>query len=400
MSRADKFKMLFIRLIYVMLNKLIGTVRLLLFGFKKIDDLKPKRILIYRIGNIGDIVCAIPSFVAVRRYFPDSKMTLLTSSGQKGTAGASELLKDAWYIDVLKVYYQQDINSFSKKIRFVRGLKKDHYDLFIELPNDLAKLRVLMRDIIFAKLLGVKSALGFKVRTVRLFTKIQSMYLLTKKEVRSLLDILKENGVECNEIEFDFSISEEDKRVVNELLCKEVEKKPDNGLIIGIHPGAKRQTNQWPIERFAELARQLREKYKALIIITGGSRDINKANFIRDAIGSKQVLLSAGKTTILQSAEILKKCSLLVGNDSGVVHLAAAVNTPAVVIHSSRDFPYKWYPYGSRNIVLRKNVDCEICYKEKCDDLKCLKSTTVNEVLSSCEAIVSNRPYEYEKRKI
>ena len=99
-----------------------------------------QNILIYKIGNIGDIVCAVPSFIAIRRAYPEAKITLLTSPGQEGAIGAKELLMGVWYLDELKVYYAEDIDSWRKKINFIRDLRKEHYDLFIQIPDDLAEI--------------------------------------------------------------------------------------------------------------------------------------------------------------------------------------------------------------------------------------------------------------------
>ena len=71
--------------------------------------------MIYKIGNIGDIVCAIPSFIAIRRAYPEAKITLLTSPGKIEASGAKELFENAWYVNELKIYYSEDIDSWEEK---------------------------------------------------------------------------------------------------------------------------------------------------------------------------------------------------------------------------------------------------------------------------------------------
>ena len=179
---------------------------------------KVSSILIYKIGHIGDTICAIPSFIAIRRAYPEAHITLLTSPGKKGKLGAKELLDGVWYIDELKVYYGEDISSLKKKRKFVQQLREIQYDLFIQLPDDWANFKILLRNVVFAKLLGVKYAFGFKIRTAKVFKKTQVDYLYRKTEVENLLDILKENSVSCDKVEFSFNIPSCEKDKVKKIL--------------------------------------------------------------------------------------------------------------------------------------------------------------------------------------
>ncbi|HIC90658.1 MAG TPA: hypothetical protein EYP21_01060 [Syntrophaceae bacterium] len=70
------------------------------------------------------------------------------------------------------------------------------------------------------------------------------------------------------------------------------------------------------------------------------------------------------------------------------MQLAEAVGTPVVAIFSARDFPGKWYPYGEKHRVIRKSIECEVCYKEECEHISCLKSISVEEVLEACDKVI------------
>ena len=214
-SFKKKNQLLAVKLWINWLNFWLNFFRTLLF--RKLKSAS-KNILIYKIGNIGDIVCAVPAIIAIRKNFQEAKIALLTSPGKIEASGAKELLEKAWYVDELKVYYGADIDSWQKKKKLVGDLKKNRYDLFIQLPDDLANFRTLFRNMIFAKLIGVKSAFGFKIRTIQLFKKTQVDYTTQKTEVESLLDLLKENSIKVGEAEFDFNISDEHKNKVKKLL--------------------------------------------------------------------------------------------------------------------------------------------------------------------------------------
>ncbi len=99
---------------------------------------------------------------------------------------------------------------------------------------------------------------------------------------------------------------------------------------------------------------------------------------------------AAGKLTVRESAAALQQCHLYVGNDTGVMHLASAVETACVAIFSAQDWPGRWYPYGNKNVVLRKSLPCEGCMVRMCpkENIDCLKQISVTDVLKACEYLL------------
>lgn len=356
----------------------------ILFRTKEIN---PQNILIYKIGNIGDIVCAAPALVAIRRFYPEAKITLLTSPGKIGAPGAKELLSGVWYLDNLEIYYGDDIDSWRKKLNFAKKLRERKYDLFIQLPDDLADFRTLLRNMIFAKLSGAESAFGFTIRTIQLFKKTQVDYSTQKTEVESLLDLLKENGVKAERVEFDFSVSPNQKEKVKNLLIKFTSSQDVNLVVIS--PGGKRESNRWPTERFAELVKYLGDKYGAKIIIIGGKEDIEKAEIIKAAVGEKNVLITCGEFDFLETFEVLKRCLFLISNSTGNIHLAAAAGIPAIGLYGVRDVFGRWFPYGSRHKILyHKFLDCD--YKNEDCIKKSIEVISIEEAKNACDEVMKN----------
>ncbi len=88
---------------------------------------------------------------------------------------------------------------------------------------------------------------------------------------------------------------------------------------------------------------------------------------------------------LMESAEVISHCKLLVSNDSGLAHLAAAVGTPVVGIYSSRNFPGSWHPWGNNHIVLRNDtLSCRFCFRTECETMQCINSITVEQVVETC----------------
>jgi lipopolysaccharide heptosyltransferase II len=363
-------------------NIFLEIIYKVLWSFCKKNKI-PKRICIYRIGNIGDIICAVPAMIAIRKNFPNAHITLLSSPGNKGMPGAKELLKNAWFIDNMWIYYSHEIISLRQKLNFIKKVRSNKFDLWIELPVNLISLKIALRNIVFAKISGARNAFGFKISTTKLWSKEQSIYRKFPKEVDRLLQILQKQNIYAKEILFDLPISEIDRQKVK-LLFKKYN--IDGTLpIIAMSPGGKRISNHWPTKRFIKVG-QIWIENGANILVLGGNKDHDLAQKIVNAIGSASYNL-AGETTLLQSAELLKRCCMLLTNDTGTMHLAAAVGTPCVVIFSARDFPGKWIPWGNNHKVIRKNPNCAVCFIDDCKYNICMSEITIDEVYNATKQV-------------
>jgi ADP-heptose:LPS heptosyltransferase len=155
-------------------------------------------------------------------------------------------------------------------------------------------------------------------------------------------------------------------------------------VLIGMGVGSKMPAKTWPRDRYTLLGRRIIEELNGIPIIFGGPEDRALGdNLIKEwTVGGN----AAGELNVRQAAAALSFCRLYLGNDTGTMHLAAAVGTRCVAIFSARTFPGCWYPYGSGHTVLRANVPCEGCMLEKCRefDLACLKLISVEEVMDAC----------------
>lgn len=373
--------------------QIINLQNLILEFFRKILFTKlkktPENILIFKVGNIGDIICAVPAIVAIRKAFPFAKITLLTSPGKKGAVGAKELLSGVWYIDELMVYYSKDITSRQYRKNLIKKLKDKKVDLFVQLPDDWINFKMLFRNLIFAKLTGSKSAFGFRVRTfLNLFRKTQIDYLIEKREVDFLLDLLKSNNIRTDKAELIFNITSESQKKAEYLI--EEKFGGIGGLIIGICPGGKSVEKRWPVERFGAVAKYLEEKYNAKFIIFGGPEDTDAAEIIKNSVREDNVLIAINKIELIENFAMLKKCDFLLTNDTGIMHIAVAVEKPVIALFSIRNTLGKWFPYGNQHKILyHRFLNCD--YRK----IECMKKSiemiSVEEVINACDAVLGLR---------
>jgi heptosyltransferase-2 len=153
-------------------------------------------------------------------------------------------------------------------------------------------------------------------------------------------------------------------------------------ILVGLNPGATYgEAKCWPPERFAELGRRLKKDHGASILIFGSPRPQEKAlnTAIAQGIG-KGCLNLSGETSLLQLATLLRRCRLLVTNDTGTMHIAAAVGTRVVAIFGPTDHRTT-SPLGKGHVIIRRDVSCSPCLKRVCpEDHRCMKLIEVEEV--------------------
>jgi ADP-heptose:LPS heptosyltransferase len=374
----------YVLFLYKLANIGLDWFRYLIFlGTKTPKDVK--RILVFRVGNIGDVICAFPAISAIRENYPKAEILLLSSPGNRNFNGARELSGGLTVIDKFLLYGNDDINSFKKLFVLFNMLRSKKCDLFIELPTNLTKFRFEFRNIIFARSIGCKYGLGFNISSIKIFSKIQSKYMNFESEEERLIDILKKENIKINKISFNCYISKENKEKVNKLLNK-----LGSNSLVAFNPNAKKQINIIDLNKFAEIGRELVSKYNVKIAVLGGNSDRERGNKLSGLIGEKAVCI-AGKLDLLQTVEFLKYCKLIISVDSGAIHLASAAGIKSIGLYSAREFKGKWYPYGKGNIVFRKEPECHTCFKYLCKEEICLNMISVEEVVEAAGKILINQ---------
>ncbi len=368
-------------------NRLLGLLKIVFFPQTRntIHELRQHagHILILRTGNIGDTACALPALAAVRENFPKAHLCLLTSPGPKGLPEARAVLDGLGLVDEIITFYKEDLARPEFRRSLLADLRRRQFDLFILLPQERTTLKRLLRDLLFARLVGVKGALGFELAhhfpgfdLRRLKT-----YVPDKNEVERLLHLLARSGINGSR-PFTLNLPAACQQRAEELL------RPYNSSgrpVIGFQVFAKAQANQWPLENFAALGERLQNAYRPLFILFGGPGDRERLQDLAARFPGDK-LIAAGQATVLETAALLARCHVLVTLDTGPMHLAALVGTPIVALFSARQFPKMWEPCMNTAVVIRKSVPCELCFEENCSHIECMQAITVEEVFQASES--------------
>jgi ADP-heptose:LPS heptosyltransferase len=165
----------------------------------------------------------------------------------------------------------------------------------------------------------------------------------------------------------------------------------DDELLVGIHPGGHYWTQRWPPERFARLSDAITEEYKAKAVLITGPGEGPLAGEVLSKMSRPPLVFSGRPTGHLIA--LIWRCDLLICNNSGPLHIAAALGTPTVSMMGPT-IPERWWPRGEGHIVIRKDLPCMPCNEGRCPigTHDCMRLITVQDVIDAVESQLSRRP--------
>jgi heptosyltransferase-2 len=158
--------------------------------------------------------------------------------------------------------------------------------------------------------------------------------------------------------------------------------------IYGLNPGAEYgPAKRWPVEQFIAAAKEIQQRTNCVWLIFGGKGDLALANLIQTAMGESSGILNlAGKTSLRELMSLLSQCRVLLTNDTGPMHVAAALGTPVIVPFGSTspELTGPGLPGDARHRLLQSEVPCAPCFLRECPiDFRCMKSITAERVVEA-----------------
>ncbi len=350
------------------------------------------KILIYRFGQLGDTLFALPSLWAIRRAFPDARLTYLASDHPGcGFIDARMVLPPEGLIDDWLTYALDGPGGIRGMLRLWKQLRSQRFDLLVYLVPRGRPHQSIWRDLLFFRTAGIRRVVGHKGISFPPRKSGQPLPLIDY-EADHLLRRLALNQIPIpspNQRRMDLALTSEEERSAEDWLRAHVPGYPSAVSLVGIGPGSKWPSKIWPEERYAALGRRLNDELSLFPIVFGGPGDVPVAQRLLKHWGCGAY--AAGALAVRPAAAALARCRLFVGNDTGTLHLAAAVGTPCVGVYAAHAWPGLGYPYGSGHIVLRRSPPCEGCLLPVCikEGMRCLREISVKEVCDACRAIVS-----------
>jgi heptosyltransferase III len=346
----------------------------------------PQRILVFRIGELGDTIIALPALSAIRHAFPRAHLTLLGNVDAKARHVSPDQVLPEGLVDEWLSYRSRDFHStFSDRLKLLRRLRRGQFALLVYLAPRIRSRADVRRDLLFFRLAGISKVIGAGAWQL-LPSRNGGSLPVVEHETDHLLQRLSRDGIRVPEVgtaRFDLDLSAAEEQLAGLWLKENLPAERING-VIGFGAGSKWPSKVWPEERFAELGSRLIKSRNVFPIVFGGPED--------RALGERLIKTwgcganAAGALSVREAAAALKNCDAYVGNDTGTMHLAASVGTRCVAIMAAVDWPSRWNPYGQGHLVLRRDVPCEGCLLRVCEreGMKCLKEISVDDVFAAC----------------
>ena len=334
------------------------------------------KILVVRVKGLGNMILFTPTLIALRKNFPDAKITLLSDKLCAEAVKGSDLIDDI-------VYFNLNSKLFDK-LKVLLSLRKRNFDFSV-----LAFPAHNWRYNIFAFSIGAKKRVthSYKTANLKSLSFLQNVKVPAIEGVHDVeqnLRLLSVFGIENAENKLYLHLSEEDKVFANDFFKHNKLKK-----VIAIHPGCSEEGyyKRWPKEYFTEVIRLLHNKYDIMLVAGPGEEEL--VDSISAPLGKKPIIIK--NMSIKQVAALVGKCSAFLSTDSGIGHIAAAINVPTLALIGPGDYR-RIAPYGKNCDVITHKTECSPCmvypfktdYSQyghiKCGNALCMRKIMPKEV--------------------
>lgn len=347
------------------------------------------RILIFRIGSIGDTCVAIPAFRLVRKRFPDSNIRVLTNfpvgNGIKA-APLQSVMGDSGLVDGY-FEYPLGYDSLAAVTKCTASLKQWQPDVLVYMMPQRSSWQLARDYIFFRFVVGIRSIVGLSLNRASQRTAWNKSKQLYDSEASRILKNLVDLGTTdiADPMQWDLGVENEFAQP-----CIQLDFFLSANPFLACSVGTKVDTKHWGEDRWKDWAHRLSAELPTLtLVLFGASIEFDESERVARSWSGPIVNL-CGKLTPRESAALLRKAIAFVGHDSGPMHLAASVGTPCVAIFSAREMPGIWFPFGTGHQVFYRQTECAGCRLEVCTEYqkKCIRSIRVDEILTATRNLI------------
>jgi heptosyltransferase-2 len=336
---------------------------------RTINQLSPKKILVRSTNWIGDAIMTTPAVRTIRQNFPEAEITVLAYPW------VADIFIASPHVDQVMLYHKKSMHQGLGGLwRLSREIAAQHFDMAILLQN-------AFEAALIAKLAGIPVRAGYKRdgRSLFLSHGIKIRKSIRKKHhVYYYQELMRDLGMTCGSDKLFLKLSDETMDWARNFIAEKTE-----GPVVGLNPGAAYgPAKRWPSDRYAGLAGRLGDERQATLLVFGTQSDNEAAAEIQEAAPGRVVDLT-GNTTLAQAMALIGLCDAFVTNDSGLMHVAAAQDTPLVSIFGSTN-AVATGPFSEKSVVVQKELACSPCMKTHCkqNDFACMLEIGVDEIFN------------------
>src|SRR5574337_698126 len=330
-----------------------------------------RSILVASPNWLGDAVLALPALANLRRSFPDARISLLVRSW------LSQLFRFLPFIDELV-----ELPSRGELMWAATTLRQRDFELALLLPNSF-------RIALISRLAGIPHRVGYEAdgRGSLLTVGVRSSVGASLHQADAYLELLRALKWDAWSRPTALRLPPGSDAEAEKLLTDSGI--PAHTLCIGMTPGAAYGTaKRWPVDRFAAAADLLVDRLGATVLLFGSPSEASLTRAIREQMRGTAIDFG-GRTTLTDLAGLLRRCALLLTNDTGAMHLASALEIPCVALFGPTD-PCRTGPLGSGHQVLYDPPACSPCRYRDCPiDHRCMVGLDVEKVVATAEALLT-----------
>lgn len=347
------------------------------------------RILVVKAAGIGDLILSVPALRALRHRYPNALIDLLV------TPKCADLFQNSPYVDAIQVIPTEGMTNQITRgrllplMRTLGRLRRNRYDMLINLYH-LFSERGARRMKQLCRVIGPRYAIGRNTDgrggfyDAWILDSWDAPLLADRHEVDINLDVVRMLGAVDPGHGLEFWVTQADQIALEAILGSQ-EKAGGGALKIVLNPGADAVYKRWPVAYFAELGDLLVERFSAHLFVIGAEGQGAPAARLVAAMKRPAVDL-CGKLNLLELAALLQQSDIMVTNDTGPMHLAAAVGTPVIALFGPGK-PSRYGPYGPPgfHLSVQGRAPCSPCTRFDCTSRTCMNDISPRQVLEKIE---------------
>ena len=348
-----------------------------------------KNILVLRYRFIGDTILTVPFLRNLRYAEPDAHIAWVVAPGSSEVVSGIPYVNELIYWDPTTIHADSrgGHRTWRDKLAFIRELRSRRFD----------KVYVLKRSFssaLMAFFSGARQRIGFATEGRGFLLTRSIPYRPEQHEVLSFLDILTADGISINDDYLESWVTPQEADDAEKVLSS---MGAGQSNLLAIHPFGSIYEKTWPIERFARVATLLQTQFALTPVILGGKGDVKAFERSRHLFPSATCNL-VGKCNIRTTQAVLYRSTLFLGNDSGIMHLAAAAGLPLVAVFGPTS-PTRFGPWGEKAHVVYSKFPCSPCrqkYFTECEPAAysrpaCINAISIDEVLDLCMSLLNKQ---------
>lgn len=349
-----------------------------------------KKILVMRYRFIGDTLLTVPFLRNLRYAYPDAQIDMLVAPVSGEIIENCPYVDNFIYFDTTKKHRYENKNGEKKKDfwSYVRLLRAEKYDKAYVLKRSLSSA-------FLAFAAGIKERVGFDTEGRGLLLTKRIPYVDDRHEIECFLDVLKADGIQIKDDYLENWIEEKEIENLKTVLAKHSYDYNSSIPKVIVHATSGNRKKEWAKDKWAEIIKWLSEDKNVQVFFNGTKNDsITYEEIMAHFKENGQELNHppinlCGEFSLRDTLAFTQWCDMLVGCDSGNLHIAASVGTPVVGIYGPMN-TVKWRAWEENATVIKMDLPCQPCgLKKKCkNDYSCIKDISVDRVKSETERVL------------